>query len=151
MSAATAAVSPAGVDRRTAFVRANLVLLAVGQGFAAVWALAAPRSFFDDFPVPGAHWVSALPPYNEHLVRDYGASFLAISVLALVAAWLAERRLMQITLSVWVVAAVPHLIFHLAHSGDPSGAKGVVSLTTLALNAAVPLFLLALIPKEASR
>jgi hypothetical protein len=131
-------------------IRAGLVLLGAGQGFAAVWALAAPQSFFDSFPIGGAHWVSALPPFNEHLIRDYGASFLAISVLALIAAWLADRRLMRVTLVVWTIAAVPHLVFHLAHADQPDGFEGVMSLVTLGLNAAVPLALLALIPKEAT-
>lgn len=150
-AAAPAIASNTAAGRRLTGVRANLVLLGVGQGFAAVWALIAPRSFFDDFPIPGAHWVSALPPFNEHLVRDYGASFLAISVLAFIAAWLADLRLIRVTLVVWTIAALPHLIFHLAHSDEPAGGRGVASLVTLALNAAVPLFLLALTPKETPR
>jgi hypothetical protein len=151
MAAASAGTPQQVADRRMGAVRVGLVLLGVGQGFAAAWALVAPRSFYDSFPVPGAHWVSALPPFNEHLIRDYGASFLAIATLALTAAWLADRRLVRVALVVWIVAAVPHLAFHLAHSGDPSGARGVASLVTLALNAFVPLFLLALVPKEANR
>ena len=55
--------------------RVGLVLLGLSQGAAALFALLAPRSFYDDFPVGGAHWVSAFAPYNEHLIRDYGASF----------------------------------------------------------------------------
>ena len=129
--------------------RAILVLLGVGQGSAALFALFAPRSFFDDFPVGGADWVSSLPPYNEHLIRDYGASFLAIAALALIAAWIADRRLMQVALVVWVIAAVPHLVFHLAHSDAPGGGSGVADLVTLGLNAVLPLCLLFLIPKEA--
>ena len=132
-----------------AAARAGLVLLGLGQGSTALFALFAPRSFFSDFPVSGAHWVAALPPYNEHLVRDYGSSFLGIAVLALIAAWLADRRVMRVALVVWVVAAVPHLIFHLAHAGDPGGGNGVAELVTLGLNALLPLFLLLLIPKEA--
>ncbi len=100
-------------------VRIGLVVLGLGQGFAAVFALLAPRAFFDDFPVRGAHWVSAFAPYNEHLVRDYGSAFLAISVLALAAAWVAERTLVTVALGVWLVAAVPHLVFHLAHAASP--------------------------------
>jgi hypothetical protein len=150
--AAAPAVTPQPADhRRMGAVRVGLVLLALGQGFAAGWALVAPRSFYDSFPVPGAHWVSALPPFNEHLVRDYGASFLAIATLALIAAWLADRRLVRVALVVWIVAALPHLVFHLAHSGDPSGPKGAASLATLALNAFVPLVLLALVPREVHR
>src|SRR3954447_8563796 len=139
------------VEGRVRVVRAGLVALGVGQGFAALWALAAPHSFYDSFPVAGAHWVSALPPFNEHLVRDYGASFLAIAVLGLIAAWVADRRLMQVTLIVWTIAALPHLIFHLAHADEPAGAEGVFSLLTLGINALLPLVLVALLPKEVSR
>jgi len=147
----TALTTPDADERRLRGVRIGLVILGVGQGTAALFALLAPRSFYDDFPVSGAHWVSSLPPFNEHLVRDYGASFLAISVLALIAAYLADRRLMRVALVVWLVAAVPHLIFHLAHTDQPGGGKGAMSLLTLALNVVVPIALLALIPKEAPR
>jgi hypothetical protein len=127
--------------------RIGLLLLALGQGFAAVWALAAPRGFYGDFPGGGQHWVAALPPYNEHLVRDYGAAFLALSVLALAAAAIAERTLVRVTLAVWVVAALPHLVFHLAHASN----GGTGSLVSLGLNAAVPLVLIPLVPKEPVR
>jgi hypothetical protein len=129
-------------------VRVGLVLLGLGQGGSALLALFAPHTFYDDFPVKGAHWVSAFAPYNEHLIRDYGASFLAISVLALIAAWLADRRLTIVALVVWLIAAIPHLVFHLAHDDEPSGFSGVASLVTLAVNVLVPLVLLALVRKE---
>jgi hypothetical protein len=129
-------------------VRAGLVLLGLGQGGAALLALFAPRTFYDDFPVGGAHWVSAFAPYNEHLIRDYGASFLALAVLALAAAWLADRRLIVVALVVWLVAAVPHAVFHFAHSGEPSGFSGTASLVTLAVNVLVPLVLLIVVRKE---
>ena len=129
-------------------VRAGLAILGLGQGSAALFALLAPRSFFDDFPTPGADWVDALPPFNEHLVRDYGASFLALALLALAAAWLAERRLVLVTLCVWLVSAVPHLAFHLANSDRPGGLEGTLSLVTLTFNALLPLVLLYLVRKE---
>jgi hypothetical protein len=135
-------------DRRWTVVRAGLVVLGAGQGATALLALAAPRTFFDDFPVRGAHWVSAFAPYNEHLVRDYGASFLALAALALVAAWLAERRLVIVALAVWLIAALPHLAFHAAHAGTPTGVSGAASLAALALNVLLPIVLLALVPKE---
>lgn len=128
--------------------RIGLLVLGAGQGLTALLALFAPRTFFDDFPVSGADWVSALPPFNEHLVRDYGASFLALSVLALAAAWIGERRLVAVALAVWLVSAVPHLVFHLAHSDMPDGLSGLASLATLAFNALLPLVLLYLVRKE---
>lgn len=129
-------------------VRAGLVILGLGQGSSALFALLAPRSFYDDFPVAGADWVSSLPPFNEHLVRDYGASFLALALLALAAAWFAERRLVVVALGVWLVSAVPHLAFHLAHSDRPSGPAGTLALATLVLNALLPVVLLFLVRKE---
>jgi hypothetical protein len=151
MQAATTAAGATAGDRRLTIVRVGLVVLGLGQGIAALWALLAPHGFFTSFPWRGAHWVSALPPYNEHLVRDYGAAFLALSVLALLAAWFADTRLIRVALCVWIVAALPHLIFHIAHSDEPSGGAGAASLTTLALNVVVPLVLLLLTPKEAPR
>lgn len=88
-----------------------------------VWAWLAPRSFFDDFPGgPAAPWVAALPPYNEHLVRDVGALYLAFTVLFL---WAARRPSPQLVVPLgvaWIVAQVPHVVFHLAHDeGLPRG------------------------------
>src|SRR3954454_7764428 len=128
--------------------RVLLVQMALIQGYGAVFALFWPHGFFADFPVPGAHWVSALAPYNEHLVRDYGAAFLALSVLALLAAYYAERRLVVVTAIVWEISALPHTIFHFAHSDEPPGWKGALSLATLALNVVVSFVLLYLVRKK---
>lgn len=143
MAASQAIPAAAERDRRWTVVRVGLVLLALGQGGGAVWALLAPRGFYDGFPGGGWHWVAALPPYNEHLIRDYGASFTALSVLALAAAIVAERRLVLVALGVWLVAALPHLAFHVAHAGDGGG-----SIAALALGAAAPLILIPLVPKK---
>jgi len=48
----------------------------------AAWILLAPKGFYDNFPGGSSHWVSALPPYNEHLERDFGAAGLGLAVLA---------------------------------------------------------------------
>ncbi|RTL69410.1 MAG: hypothetical protein EKK42_04560 [Pseudonocardiaceae bacterium] len=79
-------------------LRVGLLVLAATQAFVGLWALPAPRSFYDDFPAPGRSWVSALPPYNEHLVRDVGALSLALTVLLVAAAIWLDRRLVAITL-----------------------------------------------------
>jgi hypothetical protein len=108
------------------------------------WALSAPRSFYDDFPAAGRDWVSALGPYNEHLVRDVGAANLALGVLLVFAAVLLERRLVQAALVAWLVYAGPHFVFHLTELesfslGDKLGNAGALGLAAL-----LPLALLVL-------
>ncbi len=83
---------------KRSWLRATLLLLASAPLVIGVWALLVPRSFYDDFPLPGRDWVSALGPYNEHLVRDVGALNLALGVLLATAAILLERRLVQASL-----------------------------------------------------
>ena len=69
-----------------AVFRAVLGVLGAVQLIDGLYALLAPRSFYEDFPF-GRGWVEALPAYNEHLVRDVGALFLATAVVLLAAAW----------------------------------------------------------------
>ncbi len=60
-----------------------LLLIALVIG---LWALLAPRSFYDSFPGGnGMHWVSADGPYNRHLVSDVGSMYLALAALTVAA------------------------------------------------------------------
>ncbi len=112
--------------------KAALGISAVVGFVTALWILAAPRSFYDDFPGLGNPWISPDGPYNEHLLRDYGAGMLALSVLAVCAfVWL-SRRLAIATGLAWLAAGVPHLVYHLFNldpyeTGDQIGI--VASLT----------------------
>ncbi len=63
---------------RRGWIRAGLLFLAATTLNGSLWALPFPRSFYEDFPLPGRDWVSTLGPYDEHLVRDYGALNLAL-------------------------------------------------------------------------
>ncbi|MCO8277662.1 hypothetical protein M1L60_44505 [Actinoplanes sp. TRM 88003] len=74
-----------------------------------------PLSFYNDFPVAGWHWVSLLGPYNERLMRDYGATNLALLVLTV---WVWRRPTAEklcMTGSAWLVYAVVHFLWHLLH------------------------------------
>ncbi|WP_409473938.1 hypothetical protein [Streptomyces sp. HC307] len=102
---------------RLPLVRAALVLLSLGQGLPAGWALFAPRSFYDGFPLPGLGWVTRFPPYNEHLVRDLGALSLGLTTVLLLAAVSPERRLVRGAAFGCLAFTVPHLVFHVAHLG----------------------------------
>jgi len=129
--------------RRRIF-RAGLLLLAATQAGVGLWALAAPRSFYDGFPGAGRQWISALGPYDEHLVRDIGSSFTALVVLLVLAAVFLELRLVQAALAAWLVFVIPHFAYHLTTTEAYSLGDNVASLGGFALQIAVPLVLLVL-------
>ncbi len=106
------------------------------------WQCVAPRSFYDDFPGFGRHWVSVDGPYNEHLIRDYGQGNLAVGVVALVALLTGGVWLARATGLAAVLANLPHQAYHQAHlhllptSGDQALQTltlSVVSLTSVLL------------------
>lgn len=106
------------------------------------WALLAPGSFYENFPASGRGWVSALPPYNEHLVRDVGALNLALAVLLAFAALSLEIRLVRISLFVWLVYAVPHFVYHLTELGAMPFLDDTANIAGLGLVVVLPLALL---------
>lgn len=124
------------------WVRLGFSLLAAPALVVGVWALLVPRSFYDDFPAAGRHWVSALGPYNEHLVRDVGALNLALGALLVLAAILLDRHLVQAALVAWLVYAIPHFLFHATELEALSLLDNVMNLFTLGLAVLLPLALL---------
>ena len=112
----TAAERAPGAARTTSVgVRTGLGVLAVFQAIIGVWALFAPTSFYGSFPLPGHPWVSLLPPYNEHLVRDVGELSLALTVVLAAAAVIGQWLLSAVAVAAIAVYAVPHAIFHFLH------------------------------------
>src|SRR5213593_1528812 len=100
-------------DEHKPVYRVTLILLALGQAPAGIWALVSPHSFYRDFPTSGRHWVSTLGPYDEHLARDAGAGLLAAAVVVALAAVFLERRAVQLALIAWLTFAIPHFAYHL--------------------------------------
>jgi hypothetical protein len=125
-------------------VRFGLWYLAITSAYVAVWILIAPKGFYDTFPTGPGHWVNALPPYNEHLERDFGAASLGLAVLAaLAAAWWRERRLVQATAIAFLASSVPHLAYHLTTTAHYSTSDNVQSLVGLALPVVISVGVLA--------
>lgn len=131
------------LERRRTPIRVGLAYLAITGGYLAVWILLAPVSFYESFPTGPAEWVSPLPPYNEHLLRDFGATSLGLAVLAALAAVWMDRRVVQATAVAHIVAALPHLAYHLTTTDRYSTADNVQSLIGLAAPIAVGVALLA--------
>ena len=123
-------------------MRAGLAIIAIAPAWVGIWATAAPRSFYDDFPGTSS-WVSPLGPYDEHLVRDVGAFELGLLVVVLFALVTLDRRVIQAALLASIVSGLPHLIYHLTATGPLSTADNVLSLAGLALPVVIALILLA--------
>jgi hypothetical protein len=139
------------VERHRGLIRFALIYLAVTIGWLAAWILIAPKGFYDNFPGGSTHWVSALPPYNEHLERDFGAAALGLTVLAALSALWMERRLIQAAALSLLAAGIPHLAYHLTTTEHYSTADNVGSLIGLTLDVLLPLALLYLASERAQR
>jgi hypothetical protein len=136
--------------RGRTLIRVVLAYVAIVSAFVSVSILVAPRAFYDDFPLGSSEWVSVLPPYNEHLLRDYGSALLGLAVLAGAAAVLMERRLVQVALLALFAGGAPHLAYHLTTTEAYSTGDNILSLSALALQALLPLVLLPFTRERAS-
>lgn len=95
-------------------IRALLILLGVPYLLVGAFALVAPRAWFDTFDV------GALGGFNDHLVRDVGEAFIAVSVLALLAAYWMDRRVILAAAITWLVFGVPHFVNHVIERDELS-------------------------------
>lgn len=125
------------------------VLAATGL-YVGIWAAAWPSGFFGSFPGLGREWVSALPPYNEHLVRDVGGMYLAFGVASL---WLVVRPSAQGIVGVglgWLTFNLIHAAFHLDHLRVYSRFDQVLNVVAL-VGVAFLSFLLVLPARQSPR
>ena len=115
-----------------------LALMVVQSGFVGLWAALAPRSFYDDFPGGGHHWISAAGPFNEHLIRDVGTLNLALAAIAVAALVRPDRYLVQVVAGATLVSSAPHFLYHLFHLDVFDTTDKVLQTTSLALTVLVP-------------
>jgi hypothetical protein len=134
---AVSAGPAAGADRRTLLARVGLGLVAAGNAEVGIWGVVAPRSFYDNYPGFGRHWVAALGQYNEHLVRDYAAAELGFAVLLAIAAWWFGRRAVLAAGAAFLAGTLPHFAYHLTTTESFKTADNVASLAAFALEMAV--------------
>ncbi len=128
--------------RHAGAIRAALVVLGTIQLGNGLYALLAPRSFYEDFPL-GRGWVEALPAYNEHLVRDVGGLFLGTAVVLLAAARSLDRRLVIVATASFLCFSVPHTIYHLLNLGPYDAFDAVANAIALGATVVVPAWILA--------
>ena len=120
-------------------LRAGMWFLTVVELAVGVVATLAPRAFYDDIP-----WAHLAPPYSEHLMRDYGAMNLALGLVTAVAAITLERVMVRTSLAAYLLFAIPHLLFHVAHHDHYTASQAAGETTALTIAVLLPIALLAL-------
>ncbi len=125
-------------------VQAALLVLAFTGLAIGAWAAFAPRGFFDSFPGLGQTWVAVDGPYNEHLVRDFGALNLALGVVAAAALVSLVRPLVAAAAGAWLAYGVPHVVYHSRHTASLDGPDAIALLSALTFTAALALVVLLL-------
>ena len=118
------------VQHRT-LVRVLLALLLASGLVLGVWAAFFPLAFYESFPGFGRHWVAVDGPYNQHLVRDVGNLFLALSVITGVALVAMTSMLVRATAAAWTVFSLLHFAYHLRHLDMYDGVDAAGNLVSL--------------------
>lgn len=125
-----------------AAVRACMAALAALYLWWGAWAWWKLKQFFTTFPGFGHHWTAAYPPYNEHLLKDLGATFLTLGFILVVGAAVRSRAARLLALFAVLVFNALHLQFHAANRGHMPSVEFQLSLLALTLGAFVPVALL---------
>jgi hypothetical protein len=118
------------------------VSLTVGISGLAIglWTFFEPASFYADFPVSGAAWVSRLGQYNEHLTVDFGSAQIGLAIAAIVVSISRSAWGSVAVLGGFLVFGVLHFSYHLgtfdAFSPGSAAAQAVALATFLVLPAA---------------
>jgi hypothetical protein len=111
----------------------GVVNMAVGA-----WAELAPHRWYRTFPGAGHHWVSAVGPYDEHLVRDVGAALLAIGLLMLWTALEPRTPVLRPAMASVLVFALLHFAYHAAAWEHMGVGDNIANLAVLSLVVLVP-------------
>lgn len=121
----------------------SLAVLTASAVYVGGWAAPFPRSFYDSFPGLNRTWVGGDGPFNEHLVRDVGALYLALAVAGVLALVWRERRVTMLVGAAWAVFSAPHLGYHLEHLGRFDTVDQVGNVVALGGTLGLALLLLA--------
>lgn len=125
----------------------GLALVVFGAATVAlgVWGFFAPESFFEDFPIRGADWVSALGPFNEHLVTDFGSAEIGLGIAAIGVGWFRSAEGAVSVLAGAIIFGVLHLTYHLDTFKEFTTASAASQAVALSLFIAIPTVLIVMI------
>src|SRR4051794_30827285 len=123
--------------------RVALLALAAAYLYTGLWAVFSAHGWYDGYPGFGHHWVDRYGPFNHHLALDAGSGFTAVGLLLAIVAFRLDTMLLRTAMVVALALGIPHLIFHLQHSGkDMPTFDAWLSTISLALGVVIPAALL---------
>ncbi|AOX66207.1 hypothetical protein BJK06_10970 [Curtobacterium sp. BH-2-1-1] len=108
------------------------IIVAVAVG---IWAYVLPREFYDHFPSLLGEWISQDGPFNEHLIRDHGAQYLALGAGSIAALFWRSQPLYRVLGIAWGSFGVLHFAYHATHLGHMTAQDAVAQLIVLAVAA----------------
>ncbi|THG33623.1 hypothetical protein E6C64_03485 [Naasia lichenicola] len=111
--------------------------------YVGVWATVAPRGFYESFPGFGFTWISIDGPFNEHLIRDVGAMYVALGTLTVAAFFARMAAAGRLVGLGWTVFGCLHFGYHALH---PEGGTTDRIATLLSLGISLALGILLMIP-----
>ena len=91
------------------------VLSTLLAGFVGVWAYFFPQAFYDSFPGVLGSWVSVDGPFNEHLIRDVGAMYLALGAASIGSLIWRNEIAYRILGIAWTTFGALHFAYHALH------------------------------------
>lgn len=141
---------PIGIGSPSPKFRMRRAILWVLTALAAAiggWSMIWPSQWYATFPDGVAdgmlgQWILADGPFNEHLIRDVGAMYLALAGAGVVAALSTSVTAMRAVGVAWIVFSAPHLFYHLLHLHGLDAIDAVVEPISLALTVVLPVPLL---------
>ncbi|WP_106348825.1 hypothetical protein [Antricoccus suffuscus] len=128
--------------------RRTVLALTVAVGlYVGLWAQFFPHGFYTSFPGFGLSWINLDGANNEHLIRDVGSLYLALTAISI--AGIASRTVAigRVAGLGWTVFGVLHFGYHISHMvGTSTDAAG----TVLSLGISAILGILLLFPASKS-
>lgn len=79
------------------------------------WAYFFPAQFYDHFPAVLGEWISQDGPFNEHLIRDHGAQYLALGAASVFGLFWHSQIGYRLLGIAWTTFGVLHFLYHVTH------------------------------------
>ena len=121
------------MSMNTSSRRLILALTAAVGLYVGVWAELLPRSFYTAFTGLGLHWISMDGAYDEHLIRDVGSFYLALTAVSIAGIVARSAVVGRIAGLGWTVFGVLHFAYHVTHL-DGSFADQAGNVITLGIS-----------------